>query len=135
MEERKMARGESLPMDWQPTNGDRDYGHALRLSDAQIDSMAEEMRLWAGANSNRQVARKSNWSMAFKGWMLRESKKSTGVYNGHRGSRSLQDDSRSVSKAIDRLAEAAERGQLSFAARPSLLPLEGPSDLRLLPKG
>jgi hypothetical protein len=80
-----MAKGCALPEEWRPTNGDRDYGHKkLHLSDSQIDELAEDMRLWAGANSNRQIARKADWSMAFKGWMRREAKKN-GAANGKVG--------------------------------------------------
>src|ERR1700723_3718914 len=53
----------------------------LNLTDSQIDDMAEDMRLWAGANANRQIARKANWSMAFKSWMRREAAKQ-GKING-----------------------------------------------------
>ena len=71
-----MSKGTALPEDWAPTNQDRDYGRCvLHLTDRQIEGLAEDMRLWAGANSNRQVARKANWSMAFKGWMRREAAK------------------------------------------------------------
>lgn len=70
--------GTSIPDDWAPTNGDREYGRALNLSDAQIDSMAEDLRLWAGANANRAVARKASWSLAFKSWMRREAAKLKG---------------------------------------------------------
>src|SRR5580693_2477174 len=68
--------GHALARNWQPSIEDRYYGRIrLGLSDAAIEDMAEDMRLWAGANANRQIARKSNWSMAFKGWMRREAAK------------------------------------------------------------
>ena len=73
---RKRKNGEAIAPDWQPSNGDREYGHTiLNLTDRQIDDMAEDMRLWAGANANRPVARKSDWSLTFLGWMRREAKK------------------------------------------------------------
>jgi hypothetical protein len=67
--------GTILPSDWVPSESDVEYGliHGLSLQD--IDVFAEEMRLWAGANSNRAIARKANWGMTFKGWLLREVKK------------------------------------------------------------
>lgn len=79
----KKTIGSVLSEDWQPSDGDREYGRALPqfLTDEQIDSMAEDMRLWAGANANRQIARKANWSLAFKGWMRREAKRMKG--NGY----------------------------------------------------
>ena len=70
-----MAKGAKLKSGWEPSEDDREYGHQLNLSDYQIDSMAEDMRLWAGAKSNRPVARKANWSLTFKGWMRRGAEK------------------------------------------------------------
>lgn len=67
--------GRSLPEDWTPTVADWDYGVDLGLSHIDIRDMAEDMRLWAGANAHRAVARKRNWSMAFKSWMRREAAK------------------------------------------------------------
>ena len=123
-----MAKGQALPADWSPSNGDRDYGHRLlHLTDSQIDAFAEDMKLWAGANANRAVARKADWSMAFKGWMRREAAKQQGATNGHRNG--------SAGAAAGRLAEAAERGEFSIAPRPSLLPQKGAVDVRLLPSG
>ena len=75
--------GNALAYNWQPSIEDRYYGRIrLGLSDAAIEDMAEDMRLWAGANANRQIARKSNWSMAFKSWMRREAKKQGKTQNG-----------------------------------------------------
>jgi hypothetical protein len=68
--------GTVLPDDWQPSDSDRIYGLALKFTEQQISEMAEDMKLWAGANANRQIARKANWSMAFKSWMRREAAKS-----------------------------------------------------------
>jgi len=78
----KASKGVALPADWAPSEDDLDYGRTMvQLSDHQIKSMAEDMRLWAGANANRAVARKAGlkgWSLAFKGWMRREAKKGNG---------------------------------------------------------
>ena len=79
--------------------------------------MAEDMRLWAGANANRQVARKADWSLTFKGWMRREAKRGYG--NGQGRPSALQDDSESISRAAERLAQAAERGEFSFGPQPT----------------
>jgi hypothetical protein len=67
--------GHPLPFDWEPSRDDVIYGRNLGLSDDQIADALEGLRLWAGANSNRAVARKSNWHMAFKSWMRREAAK------------------------------------------------------------
>jgi hypothetical protein len=118
-------RGANIPEDWLPTNLDREYGHRLGLSDSQIDAMAEDMRLWAGANANRQIARKANWSMAFKGWM-------------RRGAQQAENrNANSIGNAAARLARRAEAGEFAFTprpTRPSLLPNEGEIPVRLLPE-
>lgn len=93
-------KGKKLPRNWQPTDSDRNYGRELHLNDQQIDGLAEDMRLWAGANEHRAVAHKSNWSMAFKGWMRREVQK--GKWNGKRNG--------SVIEAWDRLQGRFESG-------------------------
>jgi hypothetical protein len=67
--------GRSLPEDWQPRHSDVAYGYDLGLSYAEIGGIAEDLRLWAAANANRQIARKANWSAAFRGWMRREAAK------------------------------------------------------------
>jgi uncharacterized protein YdaU (DUF1376 family) len=64
---------------------------------------------------------------------IRNAPKFNGGSNGHRGPRPLQDDRKSVSAAADRLIEADKRGEFTIKPRPSLI--DGPSDLRLLPKG
>jgi hypothetical protein len=55
--------------------------------------------------------------------------------NGYRGPRPLQDDSKSISAAAGRLAEAAERGEFAFGPRPSLLPEPNENPVFLLSKG
>lgn len=57
-----------------------------------------------------------------------------GTVNGYRGSRPLQDDSLSASRAAGRLAERAERGEFTFEPVPSLLPKTSTDIVRLLPK-
>ncbi len=71
-----MSRGYVLPADWKPSEAEIEYGHDLGLDDVQIAAHAENMRLWAWANSNRQIARKASWGLAFRGWMRREATKS-----------------------------------------------------------
>jgi hypothetical protein len=58
-----------------------------------------------------------------------------GGFSGFGGSRSLQDDSRSVSRALDRLGAELEQGTIEFAPRPRLVQDQGEGDLRLLPPG
>lgn len=131
-----MPSGSALPEDWKPSSDDCSYGYAkLGLTPEDIENLAEDMRLWAGANANRQIARKANWSLAFKGWMRREAAKMKGRYNGFGGPRPLQDDRLSAGRAAARLAERAERGEFEFGPIPSLLPASGANDVRLLPKG
>lgn len=73
---RKKA-GTALSSDWQPTASDRAYGRELGLTDSTIDQFAEDMRVWAQANANREVARKADWSATFKGWMRRNRQQKT----------------------------------------------------------
>jgi hypothetical protein len=131
------VKGTALPENWEPTNDDREYGHRkLHLSDEQIDGMAEDMRLWAGANENRAIARKAGmkgWSMAFKGWMRRVAKQQETSNGGLHG---RGRNGGSASATAGRLAELAERGEFSFGPRPgSVLPAAGGDDVRLLPEG
>jgi hypothetical protein len=67
--------GHALPADWAPSEADTLYGLGLGHTTAAIADMAEDMRLWAGANANRQVARKLRWDLAFRSWMRREAAK------------------------------------------------------------
>lgn len=119
-------KGLSLPEDWQPTNLEREYGHGLGLSDTEIDDMAEDMRLWAGANEHRQNARKAGmkgWSMAFKGWMRRGIKSNRGPNNG-------------TTKVFgERLTQQLRSGQATIPPRPSLFFGAGNPSPRLLPEG
>ena len=94
--------GNVLAYNWQPSIEDRYYGRIrLGLSDAAIEEMAEDMRLWAGANANRQIARKSNWSMAFKSWMRREAAKHGKAQNG---------SGNATMAAFDRIIAGSEMG-------------------------
>ena len=94
-------KGQLLPEDWNPTQSDLEYGASLGLSSQSVADIAQQMRLWAGANGHRAVARKLNWSMAFKGWMYRAT---TG--NGH----GRPANANQVMAALDRLiADATSR--------------------------
>ena len=121
--------GSRLSEDWKPSESDVEYGRALMLTDAQIKDIAEDMRLWALANAHRQVARKENWSMAFKGWMRREAKK----VNPHG---KPPNNPGSLVQAADRLIDKAKRGEFTFGPRPGRPPVAAePSQtaFRLLP--
>jgi len=66
-----MTKGSRLHENWVPSTDDVAYGRSLGLSEQAINGCAEDMRLWAGANANRAIARKLDWSKAFKGWLRR----------------------------------------------------------------
>lgn len=68
-----MTRGSALPVDWAPSLSDYEYAAArFGLTIQETDSLAEDMKLWAGANENRAIARKSDWHKCFKLWCKRE---------------------------------------------------------------
>jgi hypothetical protein len=76
-------RGERLSADWQPNFAH--YAEAAKSgqSAAWVDRLADDMRVWAEANANRQIARKANWDQTFTGWLRRELRKlSPGDHNG-----------------------------------------------------
>lgn len=69
------TKGHHLPPDWQPSESDIAYGrNRVGLTLAEIEGMAEDMRLWAQSAAG-QNSRKRSWSAAFRGWMRREAKK------------------------------------------------------------
>lgn len=92
----------------------------------------EKFAAWAATKEIQYVKHPATWLNAGC-W---DDELTTGEFeNGHRGPRPLQDDSKSISRAADKLAEAARRGEFSFGPRPSLLPSADESSVRLLPKG
>lgn len=118
---RKSKRGKEISEKWEPSPDDIKYGIALGLTENQIAEFAEDMRLWGGANANRNVARKKNWSLAFKGWMRREIKKQRGA-NG-------QD--KSTTAAADRLIANG----FKLSPKPgSLAAIESAPNLFMLPE-
>jgi uncharacterized protein YdaU (DUF1376 family) len=135
---RESGRGTVLPSDWQPSAILIDYGKMQGLDDSEIMAAAETMRLWARANANRAVGKKADWDATFQGWLRRDAdrKKSNQLRtNGAHNGRKFQDDNLSASRAAGRLAEQAERGEFAFGPRPSLLPAQSATDVRLLSKG
>lgn len=82
-ESKKGKSGIALPHDWKPSPDEMAYGASLGLASTAIESMAEDMRLWAIANANRPVGRKADWPATFKGWMRRDAAKRGGL-NGQK---------------------------------------------------
>jgi uncharacterized protein YdaU (DUF1376 family) len=133
-------KGHALPPHWIPHDEERLYGRTvLHLNDAQIDKAAEKMRRWAISNAHRAVARKSNWDMTFRNWLDNDAERlgtnTMEKKDGQGRSRTLQDDSLSVSKALGRLEEKLSKGLVTFPPRPRLVLPDGDADLRQLPPG
>jgi hypothetical protein len=63
-----------LPASWEPSPVHFTEGAALGFSHAEILDQAQDMKIWAGANAHRSVARKSSWNLTFSGWMRRTRK-------------------------------------------------------------
>jgi hypothetical protein len=73
-EKERERRASALPAHWGPSESHFLQGEKLGFSAAEIQDMAEDMRLWAGAKGEV----KKNWDMAFSGWMRREKKSNRG---------------------------------------------------------
>lgn len=73
--EKKSSRGSSLPEDWKPTPELIAYGADLGISESQSREILENMRLWAIANKNRAIARKSDWTATMQGALRRDAPK------------------------------------------------------------
>lgn len=73
-ERAKSGRGEKLPSDAKPTAEHYEQGLALGFGRDWVDQQFEDMRIWARTNEHRAVARKSDWSLTFTGWMRRNAK-------------------------------------------------------------
>jgi hypothetical protein len=84
-----------LSPDWKPSHDDIIYGINLGFTQAQVASMAEDMKLWALANKNRAVARKADWHLTFLGWMRRQQHRLQKFYRPHeKGYAELAEDIR-----------------------------------------
>ena len=129
-EDKKEKTGKILlPDTWVPSESHYDLARKKGLSREEVEEASSEMRSWSLGNGEKR----RNWDWVFNNWLRRNAKRTNG--NGSRGSRTLQDDSKSVSRAAGRLAEAATRGEFTFGPRPSLLPGTDEAPIRLLPKG
>lgn len=122
-------RGSRLDDDWRPSDADMAYARKHGLTESQIEIEATKFRnYWT--NRTDRASRKPRWDRAWQNWIL-----NVRGGNGYRGSRPLQDDSKSVSRAAEKLAEAAERGEFTIGPIPSLLPQPSEDSVLLLPKG
>lgn len=74
-EKRESSRGTMLPDDWKPAPKHFTQGTELGLAPQDVERMAEDMRIWANANSNRAIARKKDWDLTFTGWLRRDAQK------------------------------------------------------------
>jgi uncharacterized protein YdaU (DUF1376 family) len=99
----RASRGASLPDGWTPSEEDFAYVENLGLSRSQALEGLEEMRLWAGANRNRSVGRKADWSLTYRSWM-RRNKRGTNA-------KTARDQSRdNFRTALDQLRNFGEAG-------------------------
>lgn len=114
-----------LPDDWQPKPDHYALAREKNITEAGVTDAVREMRSWSKGNGEKRT----NWDFVFNNWLTRNAK------NGQRGPRPLQDDSKSISAAAGRLAEAAQRGEFTFGPRPSLLPDPNETPVFLLSKG
>jgi hypothetical protein len=123
---KERARKCHLPADWKPKPSHYDLAEKYKQPYSFVDKKADDLRDWAiGKGTIR-----ADWDRVFNGFL----KPKDGQFNGHGGPRPLQDDSKSISRAAGRLAEAARSGKFSFGPVPSLLPGKDDDPVRLLPK-
>lgn len=127
-ERRAEERGaHTLPKDWTPSDSHYDLAKQLGLSMGAVTNSYETMRDWSWGGDKRR----KDWNAVFNNWLKRDA----GKNHGPRGSRPLQDDSLSASRAAARLAEQAERGNFSFGPRPGLSTAPSSNNVVMLPKG
>ena len=68
---KESRRGKICPPEFLPSKTHYEKGSNLGLSRGQVESACEDMRNWSQSNSNRGVARKSDWGLALHVWMKR----------------------------------------------------------------
>jgi hypothetical protein len=71
------SRAHQIPKDWSPIENHFSQAERLGFGARQVEDMAEDMRIWAGANGSL----KKDWDLTFSGWMRREFK--SGHKSGH----------------------------------------------------
>jgi hypothetical protein len=124
----RTEKGSRLPVDWFPSLEGKSFADS-KIGPQRADEELEKFKdYWCAIPGQRGV--KLDWQRTWNNWI-----RNAGGMNGYRGSRSLQDDAKSVSKALGRMEEAAARGELTIRPKPTLLPTGSESHLRLLPKG
>jgi hypothetical protein len=64
------SRAHQIPKDWVPTENHFSQADKLGFGARQVADMAEDMRIWAGANGSV----KKDWDLTFSGWMRRQNK-------------------------------------------------------------
>jgi len=123
---KERARKSLLPDDWQQKPSHYELAKKYNFPPEYVDRKADALRDWAGGKG----IMRANWDQVLNGFI----RPKEGQSNGFGGSRPLQDDSKSISRAAGRLAEAAQRGEFTFGPRPSLLPQPDTSAVLVLPK-
>ncbi len=126
--ERKKDTGKSLtllPDVWSVSADHYELAKKLGLSIDAVGEAASEMRAWSLGNGEKR----RDWDMVFNNWLRRNSR------NGPRRFAALHDDSRSLTKAADKLIEQAKRGEFTFGPRPGISPEPSANIVQLLPKG
>lgn len=116
-----------IPAEWQPTLAHADLAKSINVN---MKDTEERFRDYL-ASTGKLYA---DYDAAFRNF-IKNAPKFNGGPNGHGGSRPLQEDEKSSSRAAGRLAEAARRGEFSFGPRPSLLPGPDEDAVQLLSKG
>lgn len=72
--ERTRARGTTLPTDWRPDDELRAWARRKGVAERDIEAAAERFtnHWWAADPAKNRNAVKSNWSAAFRTWVLRD---------------------------------------------------------------
>src|SRR5262249_12234991 len=125
----KRTRSQLEP-NWIPTEEDQRYARERGIRAEQIEPLGSSFK-------NHHLAKGSvmaDWHRVWCKWCDNEIIWKANN-NGFGRQRTLQNDSLSVSKAADRLIETSQSGHVSFAPRPSLVPDDGKSHIRLISKG
>lgn len=123
-------KGTRLALDWAPSIDDLAFADKVLGTERTTEEAEKFKDYWIARNDNGAIKR--DWSRTWRNW-IRNSNKGNG--NGHGRPRAFQDDRLSVSAALKRQIEQAERGEFTFGPRPGLPPQSGLTDVVLLPKG
>jgi DnaT DNA-binding domain len=106
---RKGTAGGKLPDGWTPNQESVQLAEKHGLTPERITLEAELFRSFFKAQGRSL----SDWDARFNKWLLDEVKRKADLPDPH---------AHSVSRAAGRLAKMAERGELKFTPRPSLVP-------------